>query len=139
MEYLADSTLLIDYYRKSDQAKQYFDKAEAGDINLSISVITEGEIWVGIKDNDELLGWLTLLELIESIEVNSEIARKAGGIYKNFGHYMGKTCKNDFRYLGDAYIAATCNLLNKTLITRNYKHFKQLEERDILKCEKYDI
>lgn len=139
MEYLADSTLLIDYYRRVDQAKQFIDKAEAGDINLSISVITEGEIWAGIKDDRELSGWLALLELIGSIEINSQIARKAGEIYNTFGHYMGKTSKNDFRYMGDAYIAATCNLLNKTLITSNYKHFKQLEERDILKCEKYEI
>ena len=139
MEYLADSTLLLDYYRKSDQAKHFFDKMISGDINLCISVITESEIWVGIKDYREERYWITLLESIECIEVNSNIAREAGEIYKYYGHYMGKGSVNDFRGMNDAYIAATCSLLNKTLITRNYKHFKQLEERDILKCEKYEI
>ena len=82
---------------------------------------------------------MALLELVKSIEVNSDIARKAGDIYKEFGHYMGKTKKDDYRFMGDAFIAATCHLLNKTLITRNHKHFKQLENRNILKCEKYNI
>lgn len=139
MEYLADSTLLLDYYRKSDQAKQYIDQLKSGDINLCISVITESEIWVGIKDDKELLYWIALLELIECIVINSNIARKAGEIYRDYGHYMGKGSADDFRGLNDAYIAATCNLLNKTLITRNYKHFKQLEERDLVRCEKYEI
>jgi predicted nucleic acid-binding protein len=140
MSYLADSTLFLDYYRKSEKAKQYFERFKSGDITLSISVITEGEIWVGIKNDRELLYWMALMDLLESVEVNSNIARKAGEIYKNFGHYMGgKKNKNDFRFMGDAYIAATCYLLNKTLITRNYKHFKQLEERNMLICEKYDI
>jgi len=139
MSYLADSTLLLDYYRKSDHARQYIERLESGDITLTISVITESEIWVGIKDDRELLYWMALLELVKSIEVNSDIARKAGDIYKEFGHYMGKTKKDDYRFMGDAFIAATCHLLNKTLITRNYKHFKQLENRNILKCEKYNI
>jgi tRNA(fMet)-specific endonuclease VapC len=139
MPYLADSTLLLDYYRKSDQAKCYIERVKSGDITLSISVITEGEIWVGIKDDRELMYWMALLQLIKSIVVNSDIARKAGEIYKNFGRYIGKGSKNDFRYMGDAYIAATCNLLNKILVTRNYKHFKKLEEQNMLKCEKYKI
>ncbi len=139
MSYLADSTLLLDYYRKSDHARQYIERLKSGDITLTISVITESEIWVGIKDDRELLSWMALLELVKSIEVNSDIARKAGDIYKEFGHYMGKTRKDDYRFMGDAFIAATCHLLNKTLITRNYKHFKQLENRNILKCEKYNI
>jgi len=139
MQYLADSTLLLDYYRKSDQAKCYIERVKSGDITLSISVITEGEIWVGIKDDRELMYWMALLQLIESIVVNSDIARKAGEIYKNYGRHMGKGSKTDFRFMGDAYIAATCNLLNKTLITRNYKHFKELEELNILRCEKYEI
>lgn len=140
MSYLADSTLLLDYYRKSEKAKQYFERVKSGDITLSISVITEGEIWVGIKDDRELLCWMALLDLVERVEVNSDIARKAGEIYKTFGHYMGgKRNKYDFRFMGDAYISATCHLLRRTLITRNYKHFKQLEERNILRCEKYNI
>jgi predicted nucleic acid-binding protein len=137
MEYLADSTLLIDYYRGRPHAKEYIERHRSGDIKLVISVITEGEIFVGIKDDRELSIWLALLDLIESIQVNSEIARKAGELYRNFG--MGKRSKDDYRFMGDAYIAATCGLLKKTIITRNYKHFKELEEHDILKCEKYDI
>ena len=139
MSYLADSTLLLDYYRKSDQAKQYIEKIQSGEITVSISVITEGEIWVGIKNENELFFWMALLEFVERIEVNSEIARKAGEIYKNYGHYMGKENKEDFRFMGDAYIAATCHLLNRTLITRNYKHFKQLEKQKLIKCEAYSI
>jgi tRNA(fMet)-specific endonuclease VapC len=139
MSYLADSTLLLDYYRKSEKAKEFFERFESGDIALSISVITEGEIWVGIKDDRELLFWMALLEFVESVEVNSVIARKAGEVYKSFGRSMGKSRKDDLRFMGDAYIAATCHLLDKTLITRNYKHFKQLEEINILRCEKYDI
>ena len=137
MPYLADSTLLIDYYRKKSQAKKYFDKLKAGEITFSISVITEGEIWCGIKDKAELKYWMALLDLIKSDGINSTIARKAGELYKEFGHYMGKTAKDDLRFMGDAYIAATCIVKRKKLITGNYKHFKQLDQRGLIKCEKY--
>lgn len=138
MSYLADTTLLIDYYRKVKSAKQYFEKLEYGEINFSVSVISEAEIWCGIKDDDELLIWLRILELIETLDVTSEIARKAGEIYKEFGHYMGKKSRDDLRHMGDAFIVATCNILNKTLITANRKHFNQLESRGLLKCEIYN-
>lgn len=135
--FLADTTLLLDLYRRRDLAKDYFDKLESGQINFSISVITESEIWYGIKDDNELLYWLALLDLIESDDVNSEIARKAAEIYRDYGHYMGKSSNNDFRFMGDAFIAATCVILDKTLITANRKHFHQLESRGIMKCEYY--
>lgn len=137
MSFLADTTLLIDYYRKCEVAKKYFDKLESGEISFSISVITEAEIWCGIKNDNELAFWLAMLDLVKVENVDSSIARKAGEIYREFGHYMGKTKETDYRYMGDAFIAATCSVLNKTLITGNYKHFKQLESRGILNCQAY--
>jgi predicted nucleic acid-binding protein len=137
MSYLADTTLLIDYYRGNIKAKTYFQKLKSGKINFSISVVTEAEIWCGIKNNKELLSWLATLDLMGKVDVNSEIARKAGEIYKDYGHYMGKTSQEDLRHMVDAFIAATCVVLNKILITSNYKHFKQLESRGLIACESY--
>lgn len=138
ISYIADTNLLIDYYRGVDKAKEYIQKLKSGEIKLAVSVVTETEIWIGIKDDEELLKWVNLLdEFFESVDVNSNIARKAGEIWKEFGHYMGKTSDADFRNIPDAFIAATCNILDRTLITANVKHFIQLIERGILKCERY--
>jgi len=37
----------------------------------------------------------------------------------------------------DALIAATAKKINKTLLTRNYKHFKPLEDAGHITCEPY--
>lgn len=136
--YIADTNLLIDYYRGVDKAKEYIQKIKSGEIKLAVSVITETEIWFGIKYDEELLMWVDLLdEFFESVDINSDIARKAGEIWKEFGHYMGKTSDTDFRKIPDAFIAATCNISDRTLITANVKHFIQLINRGILKCQVY--
>jgi len=135
--YIIDTSLLIDYYRGVEKAKEYIQKFKSGPSNVGISVITETEIWCGIKNDEEMIFWLTLLDEIDSIDINSDIARKAGEIWKEFGHYMGKTSDTDFRKIPDAFIAATCNILDRILITSNLKHFIQLRNRGIIKCEKY--
>ena len=137
MEYLVDTNLLFDYYRGNKSAKNYFDMLKEGKVKFSISVITESEIWCGIKDDVELLYWLALIDQVECINVDSKIARKAGDIFKKYGHYMGKTKKNDYRFMGDAFIAATAHVCDLKLLTANIKHFKQLESRDIIDCEAY--
>jgi len=137
MSYLADTTLFIDYYRKVPKAKEYIDKLRQRKISISISVITESEIWVGIKNDKEMLYWEALLSFITKIPVNSEIAREAGVLYRRYGHYMGKVHPNDLRHLPDALIAATAKITGKKLITSNYSHFKQLEWDGHISCESY--
>jgi len=141
MRYLADSTLLVDYFRNRDEAKEYIEKARRGEIILFISTVTEAELWVGIRTESQLESYVTLLEKIQKIHVNSKIAREAGSIWKQYSHYMGrdsnKSPEEDLRHLPDALIAATAKTRNMTLITRDYSHFRQLEANGLIDLERY--
>lgn len=137
MKYLADTTLLVDFYRRDGKAKEYIEKHKTGEIELCISVISQTEIWVGIKNEKELLSWIVLLDLIESINIDVDISRKAGELYKNYGHYMGKTKSDDYRFLADVLIAASAQIKNIKILTANKKHFNQLVRNGIVECEYY--
>lgn len=141
MRYLADSTLLVDFFRRRDEAREYIEKARRGEITLFISTVTEAELWVGIRTDSQLESYVALLEKIKKIHVNSKIAREAGSIWKQYSHYMGRDSERspeeDLRHLPDALIAATAKTRNMPLITRDYSHFRQLEANGLIKLERY--
>ena len=141
MRYLADSTLLVDYYRRRDEAREYIEQARRGEIILYISTVTEAELWVGIITDSQLEFYVALLEVIKKIHVNSKIAREAGSIWKQYSHYMGrdseKRPEEDLGHLPDALIAATAKTRNMPLITRDYSHFRQLEAEGLISLERY--
>lgn len=141
MRYLADSTLLVDYFRRRDEAREYIEKARRGEITLFISAVTEAELWVGIRTDSQLESYVALLEEIKKIHVNSKIAREAGSIWKQYSHYMGRDSERspeeDLRHLPDALIAATAKSRNLILLTANYKHFRQLEANGLIGLELY--
>lgn len=136
MSYIADTTLLIDYLRGREKATEYVSKIIDGEIVAYISVITEAEIFCGMKD-EEMVDVLSLLSHFTVEDVDSIIAQTGGTFYHDYGQYMGKSSEEDKRPLLDALIAATAKKLNKILITRNYKHFKPLEDAGHITCEPY--
>nr|MBZ1359024.1 PIN domain-containing protein [Dyadobacter fermentans] len=55
---LVDTSILIDFFRKSDKANSRLMKLVTGDAHFCISAITEFEIYTGTTKSDRLLGGL---------------------------------------------------------------------------------
>ena len=118
-EAVIDTSVLIDYLRGFREAGDFILKVRDGKLTGYISTLTEAELFAG-KDGDNPLKREILVRLIGRfgvVDVNSNIARKAGDIRRKYGTFMS-----------DAVIAATAESLNLRLFTKNIKDFKQIKE-----------
>jgi predicted nucleic acid-binding protein len=88
-----------------------------GKVRAAISVITEAELAAGqsMKDSSVQMKVKRLLNILEKVEVTSEIAWKAGELRRDY------KCR-----LMDALIAATAMKLNLKRVTRNVKHYEKV-------------
>ena len=118
-----DTDILIDHLRGITLAKDYLKQRRDAKEKLLISTVTEAEIFAGKKMEEESEARKTerLLGLFEIIGLESEIAREAGKLRRNFG------CN-----LPDAIIAATVILHKAKLVTRNKRHFEMIPDLDII-------
>lgn len=117
-EILVDTAVMIDFFRNQAAAVAFIRK-NAG--RLALSAVTEAELYSGVRDAKERQALETFLGLIPVIPVNREIARVAGLLRRDFG----KATKIG---LGDALIAATCQVGRLRLHTLNTKHFPMLPD-----------
>jgi predicted nucleic acid-binding protein len=126
-EYLFDTTVLVDNFRGKSVVVPFVQPILDGTATVWFSVITEAELWAGIKSPYERVRYEALLSMMKRIPVTKTIARIAGELYGTYRH-QGLS-------LPDALIAATARVYKKTLLTRNIKHFELL--RDEISCEFY--
>ncbi len=110
LTYLFDTNALIDIYRGRQRIKPTFDQLISGELRGCISVITEAELWRGLRPG-ELDTHNALIEQFTVLPLNSEIARLAGSWMAQFDHTG----------LGwmDAFIAASARLTGYPLLTRD--------------------
>jgi hypothetical protein len=110
---LIDTDVLIDYLRDRAEAVDYIDNLSN---TLFVSVVTVGELYAGVRDGSERMRLDTFLLAFTSIPVDHEIAVTGGILRRDYGKSHGTG-------LADAFIAATAQLRNLTLVTLNSKHF----------------
>ena len=108
--YLFDTNALIDIYRGRQRIKPTFNQLISGELSGTISVITEAELWRGLRPG-ELATHNALIEQFTVLPLNSETARLAGSWVAQFEH----------QGLGwmDAFIAASAKLFGIPLLTRD--------------------
>ncbi|MCP4427037.1 MAG: type II toxin-antitoxin system VapC family toxin [Chloroflexi bacterium] len=116
-EWLFDTGCLIDIYRGRMRIKPYFDRVLAGDIASYLSVITEAELWRGLRvgeldEHEALLAQFTILPL------RSEAGRLAG-------EWMQRYQAVGLGWM-DALIGATAVTANVPVLTRDKKLAKEL-------------
>ena len=114
---LLDTDVLVDFLCGYSKAVTYF-KARSEQIILSAFVV--GELYAGVKGDEELEKLDDFVSLFRVIPVTKELAR-AGGLYKRDyyrSHGVG---------LADATIAATAEAENTDLKTLNTKHYPMLK------------
>lgn len=122
---LIDTSILIDYYRKTDKANSVWIALIDQEYQFAISVITKYELYSGATQS-QLTFWNSILTSISiipfdklcvnmAVKLNSELKRKRRQID-----------------LADLFIGATAVRQNLSIATLNIKHFSRIEGLDIV-------
>ena len=115
MRYLIDTDVIIDHEKGVKDAYAFFQEINRPGNQLFISVITMMELYAGLSP-DTRRQTESLLEQFEIIIVDLLVAKIASD-------YLFKYQRAKGIGLADAAIAATAQLLDAKLVTRNKKHF----------------
>lgn len=114
---LLDTDILVDFLRGCSKAVVYIKTHYA---QIILSTIVVGELYAGIRDDEELEKLDNLVSLFRLIPVTAELAR-SGGLYKRDYH------KSHGVGLADAIISATADSQKAELKTLNIKHYPMLK------------
>ena len=123
---LVDTSILIDYYRKTDKEKSAWISLVRQEYSFAISAITKYEIYSGVTPNqltfwDSVLQAITVLSFDEksvdtAITINNALKKKRKQIE-----------------LADLFIAATAVAHGLSLATLNRKHFERIDTLNLVK------
>lgn len=122
MRVVFDTTILVDESRNFQPAVKLIEKVAKKEIDGLISGITEGELLSGreCKKEDVFNYTLDMLRLFTKIEIDNEILKKAGEFRRNY----------DVDLL-DCIVAATADIQNVKLWTKNKKDFEKIKEVEV--------
>jgi predicted nucleic acid-binding protein len=109
-ELLFDTNALVDIYRGQASIKARFEAILDGSLLPYVSVITEGELWRGLRP-DELERHELLLSQFISLPLDSDAARLAGS-------WMQKYATTGLGWM-DAFILATGKIADLPVLTRD--------------------
>ena len=116
--YLIDSDVIIDISRGLVAAANYIDALD----DITISIVTAHELIVGAKNKRDA-GYIDIL--IKSLPVHADLdARITRLAYELLKRYA----KSDGLRTFDALIAATAIQEAFTLVSKNRKHFRMIED-----------
>jgi len=122
---LVDTSILIDYYRKTDKEKSVWINLVRKGYTFAISAVTKYEIYAGATPN-QLTFWDNVLDAIIVIpldETSVDTAVSINSILKK---------KRKQIDLADLFIAATAVTHNLPLTTLNKKHFDRIESLQLI-------
>ena len=122
---LVDTSILIDYYRKTEKDKSTWIALVRQEYSFAISAITKYEIYSGATSN-QLAFWDNVLQTITFIpfdEASVDIAVIINSDLKK---------KRKQLDLADLFIAATAVAYSLPLATLNRKHFDRIDTLKIV-------
>lgn len=116
MPLLIDTDVLIDYLRSRAEAVTYIESLTEP---LMMSAITLAELYAGVRDGAERAALDAFAGAFTVLPVDDEVAVQGGLYRRDYGksHNVG---------LADAWIAATAETAQASLVTLNDKHFPML-------------
>lgn len=120
-----DTSILIDYYRKKDKKKSAFFQLTNRYRLFSVSIVTEYEILVGSKPEQENF-WNGFFDKVTILPFSKAVSDKAVSITKQL------KASNKLIEVPDIFIAATAIAYNLPLATLNLKHFQRIEDLGIV-------
>ncbi|WP_128545893.1 type II toxin-antitoxin system VapC family toxin [Larkinella soli] len=117
---LIDTSILIDYFRKSEKTKTAFFRLIKRYPDIAVSALTKYEIIVGSSSlQDEF--WASLFESVVLLPFGDEVAVTTAKIKRDLVR------KNQQIGFADMAIAATALVYDMQLATLNVKHFSRVE------------
>lgn len=122
---LADTSILIDYFRKTDKANSKLIALFDEGYNFNISAITHYEIYAGAT-LIQLPFWTRLLTRTKVLALDQNVAQAAvdiNNILKRKRKQIG---------MADLFIAATAMSNNLSLTTLNTKHFERIDGLSVI-------
>lgn len=122
---LVDTSILIDYYRKTDKANSVWLSLINREYNFSISAITKFEIYSGATPN-QLSFWDTIMEYISILDFDEACVNIAVTINADLKR------KRKQISIADLFIAATAINHNLPLATLNIKHFERINDLSLI-------
>jgi predicted nucleic acid-binding protein len=120
-----DSDILIDIGRSDQVALKRFEEERKKSLP-AINTIIQMELIIGCRNKNELKHLDKFLENFEIISLNYEITQKAIELLKIYRLSHGLL-------IADSIIAATSLIMDIPLITKNQKHFKFIDQLQLLK------
>jgi len=123
---LIDTSILIDFLRKQNKEKTFLWKLKERYKNLSISSVSVFELYAGANDHKKINDVKSLLQWLDIIEFDEEIAEMAGKIF-----IVLKKQNNIIDYR-DLFIGATAVFYNFGIATLNIGHFENIPNIKIL-------
>lgn len=118
--FLFDSDILIDYYRKREEAVELVEGL-GREGELTISVLSVTELRAGWNDQEAKTYLSRLYDIAKVIPVTQKIAEQAGKYRQDFGK------KGTILHSVDAIIGTTAIHNDYWLVTRNIKDFPMPE------------
>ncbi len=122
---LADTSILIDYFRKTDKANSRLIALFDQGYDFNISAITHYEIYSGAT-SVQLPFWTSLLARTKVLALDQAIAQAAVD--------LNNMLKRKRKQIGmaDLFIAATAVSNNLSLATLNIKHFDRIDGLNVI-------
>jgi len=116
-----DTSVLIEYYRKTEKENSFLFQLTDKYGSFAISVITEYEIYVGSNTEQDAF-WNDFFEEVKVLPFDSEINRTAIELYRSLKR------ERKLIDIPDLLIGATALFYNLPLATLNEKHFERIKE-----------
>jgi tRNA(fMet)-specific endonuclease VapC len=122
---LADTSILIDLFRKSEKANSKFVQLALQGYEFQISAITDYEIYIGAT-TAQLPFWDDLLQEVKVLSFDKEVVNIAVMINRQLKQ------KRKQIDLADLFIAATAITHNLPFAMLNRKHFDRIDGLNIV-------
>jgi predicted nucleic acid-binding protein len=122
---LADTSILIDFFRKTDKSNSHLISLVRQDYTFCISAITEYEIYTGATGS-QYHYWQEFLRKTQVLAFDKDVVKVAVEVNKALKR------KRKQIDIADLFIAATAIEKNMPLATLNKKHFERIENLHIL-------
>lgn len=122
---LLDTSILIDYYRKTDKNNSIWISLNKQGYSFAVSVVTKYEVYSGASDA-QLTFWNNIFEKVlvipfdedcvdTSVKINSELKKSRNQIA-----------------IADLFIASTALTHDLPIATLNKKHFERISKLEII-------
>ncbi|MDI9365346.1 MAG: type II toxin-antitoxin system VapC family toxin [Flavobacterium sp.] len=118
---LVDTSILIDYYRKTDKGNTIWMGLVKQGYDFVISAITKYELFSGATES-QLTFWNDVLQIISVIPFDSSCVDTAVTINQQLKRKRKQIA------IADLFIAATAVTIGLPIATLNKKHFERVDE-----------